>query len=401
MSKILVLGSCGQIGTELVLALRAKFGNTAVIAADLRDECPVILNNGPYVKLDALDKASVRAFIVEQDIKEVYLLAALLSATAEKNPDFAWKLNMEGLFTILDLAKEGQLQKIFWPSSIAVFGPTTPADHTPQHTVMEPTTVYGISKQAGERWCEYYHNKFGVDVRSIRYPGLISYKSLPGGGTTDYAVDIFYKAKAEGRFTCFLSEDTMLPMMFMDDAIRATIELMEAPAEQIKIRSAYNLAGCSFTPAELAQEIQALQPSFTINYAPDFRQAIADSWPNSIDDSAATKDWGWKAQFDTKAMVKVMLENVNKILLGINYQKYSSYEKHIIGGHSGTTETTNFNKSVLKFDIQPIGFHFEQHTIFEFGFRNRIFTFRGVFNLHALLVHEHRNIRHIKSIYRS
>lgn len=310
MSKILVLGSCGQIGTELVLALRAKFGNTAVVAADLRDECPVILNNGPYIKLDALDKASVRAYIIDQDIKEVYLLAALLSATAEKNPDFAWKLNMEGLFTILDLAKEGQLQKIFWPSSIAVFGPTTPADQTPQHTVMEPTTVYGISKQAGERWCEYYHNKFGVDVRSIRYPGLISYKSLPGGGTTDYAVDIFYKAKAEGKFTCFLSEDTMLPMMFMDDAIRATIELMEAPAEQIKIRSAYNLAGCSFTPAELAKEIQALQPSFNIDYAPDFRQAIADSWPNSIDDTSATKDWGWKAKFDTKAMVKVMLENV-------------------------------------------------------------------------------------------
>jgi nucleoside-diphosphate-sugar epimerase len=310
MSKILVLGSCGQIGTELVLALRAKFGNDAVVAADLRDECPVILHNGPYVQLDALDKESVRAYIIEQAIKEVYLLAALLSATAEKKPDFAWKLNMEGLFTILELAKEGQLQKIFWPSSIAVFGPTTPADQTPQHTVMEPTTVYGISKQAGERWCEYYHNKFCVDVRSIRYPGLISYKSLPGGGTTDYAVDIFYKAKSEGKFTCFLKEDTMLPMMFMDDAICATIELMEAPAEKIKIRSAYNLAGCSFTPAELAQEIQALQPSFTIDYAPDFRQAIADSWPNSIDDSAATKDWGWKAQFDTKTMVKVMYDNV-------------------------------------------------------------------------------------------
>jgi nucleoside-diphosphate-sugar epimerase len=217
---------------------------------------------------------------------------------------------MEGLFTILDLAKEGHIEKIFWPSSIAVFGPTTPADNTPQHTIMEPTTVYGISKQAGERWCEYYHHKFGVDVRSIRYPGLISYKSLPGGGTTDYAVDIFYKAKAEGKFTCFLSAETKLPMMFMDDAIRATIELMEAPAEQIKIRSAYNLAGCSFTPAELAREIQALQPAFQIDYAPDFRQAIADSWPNSIDDSAAQKDWGWKAQFDTKAMVKVMLENV-------------------------------------------------------------------------------------------
>ena len=310
MSKILVLGSCGQIGTELVLALRSKYGNQTVIAADLRDECPEILQNGPYIQLDALQRETVRSYIIEQNISEVYLLAALLSATAEKNPDFAWKLNMEGLFTILDLAKEGHLKKIFWPSSIAVFGPTTPADLTPQHTIMEPTTVYGISKQAGERWCEYYHNKFGVDVRSIRYPGLISYKSLPGGGTTDYAVDIFYKAKAEGKFTCFLSAETKLPMMFMDDAIRGTIELMEAPADQIKIRSAYNLAGCSFTPAELAVEIQALQPTFNMTYSPDFRQAIADSWPNSIDDSHAAKDWGWKAQFDTKAMVKVIMENV-------------------------------------------------------------------------------------------
>ena len=310
MSKILVLGSCGQIGTELVLALREKFGNQTVIAADLKEACPAILKNGPYVQLDALDKEGVRSYIIGENIKEVYLLAALLSATAEKNPEFAWRLNMEGLFTILDLAKEGQLQKIFWPSSIAVFGPTTPANQTPQHTVMEPTTVYGISKQAGERWCEYYFNKFGVDVRSIRYPGLISYKSLPGGGTTDYAVDIFYKAKSEGKFTSFLNADTALPMMFMDDAIRATIELMEAPSEQVKIRSAYNLAGCSFTPAELAAEIQTILPDFKIDYAPDFRQTIADSWPNSIDDSAAANDWGWKALFDTKAMVEVMLENI-------------------------------------------------------------------------------------------
>ena len=310
MSKILVLGSCCQIGTELVLALREKFGNQTVIAADLKEACPAILKNGPYVQLDALDKEGVRSYIIGENIKEVYLLAALLSATAEKNPEFAWRLNMEWLFTILDLAKEGQLQKIFWPSSIAVFGPTTPANQTAQHTVMEPTTVYGISKQAGERWCEYYFNKFGVDVRSIRYPGLISYKSLPGGGTTDYAVDIFYKAKSEGKFTCFLNDDTALPMMFMDDAIRATIELMEAPSEQVKIRSAYNLAGCSFTPAELAAEIQTILPDFKIDYAPDFRQTIADSWPNSIDDSAAASDWGWKAHFDTKAMVKVMLENI-------------------------------------------------------------------------------------------
>jgi nucleoside-diphosphate-sugar epimerase len=311
MSKILVLGSCGQIGTELVLALRQQFGNNNVVAADLRDTCPDILNNGPYIKLDALDRTAVRSYIIDEQIKEVYLLAALLSATAEKNPDFAWKLNMEGLFTILDLAKEGHISKVFWPSSIAVFGPTTPADHTPQHTIMEPSTVYGISKQAGERWCEYYHHKFGVDVRSIRYPGLISYKSLPGGGTTDYAVDIFYKAKAEGKFTSFLSAGTALPMMFMDDAIRGTLELMAAPAEQIKIRSAYNLAGCSFTPAELAAEIKQWLPAFEIDYAPDFRQAIADSWPNSIDDNHAQKDWGWKAKFDTKALVKVMLENVN------------------------------------------------------------------------------------------
>ncbi len=311
MSKILVLGSCGQIGTELVLALRHKHGNQQVIAADLRDDSPQIINNGPYVKLDALQREEVRSYIIEQKIDEVYLLAALLSATAEKNPDFAWKLNMEGLFTILDLAKEGHIKKVFWPSSIAVFGPTTPADSTPQHTIMEPSTVYGISKQAGERWCEYYHHKFGVDVRSIRYPGLISYKSLPGGGTTDYAVDIFYKAKSEGKFSCFLTENTALPMMFMDDAIRGTIELMEAPAENIKIRSAYNLAGCSFTPAEIAAEIKLFVPNFQINYQPDFRQAIADSWPNSIDDSQAQKDWGWKAQFDTKALVRVMLENVN------------------------------------------------------------------------------------------
>jgi len=310
MSKIIVIGSCGQIGTELVLALRSIYGESNVIAADLKDECPEILSNGPYVRMDILDRETVRNFIMEEKIDEVYLLAALLSATAEKNPDFAWRLNMEGLFTILDLAKEGQLKKVFWPSSIAVFGPTTPADLTPQHTVMEPSTVYGISKQAGERWCEYYFNKFGVDVRSIRYPGLISYKSLPGGGTTDYAVDIFYKAKETGSFSCFLKEDTALPMMFMDDAIRGTIELMQAPAENIKIRSAYNLAGSSFTPAELAKSIQKHLPEFTIEYAPDFRQAIADSWPNSIDDSYAQKDWGWKAKFDTDAMVQVMLENV-------------------------------------------------------------------------------------------
>lgn len=315
MAKTIIIGACGQIGTELVLELRKREGAENVIAADLRDVCPEVLNNGPYEKMDILDREKVRSFIIENNVKTVYLLAALLSATAEKNPDFAWKLNMEGLFTILDLAKEGHISKIFWPSSIAVFGPTTPRENTPQYTVMEPSTVYGISKQSGERWCEYYFNKFGVDVRSIRYPGLISYTSLPGGGTTDYAVDIFYQAKLKKPFTCFLSENTALPMMFMEDAIRGTLELMAAPKESIKVRSAYNLSGCSFTPAELTKEIQKIDPSFTIKYAPDFRQAIADSWPKSIDDSAARADWGWKEKYGTTELVEVMMENVNPALL--------------------------------------------------------------------------------------
>lgn len=315
MDKIIVIGSCGQIGTELVLALRKLKGNENVIAADLKEECPTILNNGPYVQLDALDRVAVRSYIIEQKINQVYLLAALLSATAEKNPHFAWELNMEGLFTILELAKEGHVKKIFWPSSIAVFGPTTPRINTPQYTVMEPSTVYGISKQAGERWCEYYFNKFGVDVRSIRYPGLISYTSLPGGGTTDYAVDIFYQAKLGNKFTCFLNENSGLPMMYMDDAIRGTIELMEAPAAQIKIRSSYNLSGVSFNPKELADEIKKHQTNFEIEYNPDFRQAIADSWPQSIDDSNARKDWGWKENYNLEKMVQVMLENVDPTLL--------------------------------------------------------------------------------------
>lgn len=310
MKKILVIGACGQIGSELVLSLRTRFGNDKVIAADVKSEVVDILKDGPYIQLDILNKEAVRNYIIDHQIDEIYLLAALLSATAEKNPDFAWKLNMEGLFTILDLAKEGHVKKIFWPSSIAVFGPTTPRDQTPQYTVMEPSTVYGISKQSGERWCEYYHSKFGVDVRSIRYPGLISYTSLPGGGTTDYAVDIFYHAKKTGTYNCFLSEDTALPMMFMEDAIRATIELMETPAENVKIRSSYNLGGISFTPKELAAEIQKHQ-DFKISYAPDFRQAIADSWPNSIDDSTAQNDWNWKPKYGLSEMVKVMLENVD------------------------------------------------------------------------------------------
>ena len=312
MKKILVIGSNGQIGTELVLSLRERYGKEAVFAADLSESCPAIIINGPYVQLDVLQKEAIREYIISNEIKEVYLLAALLSATAEKNPDFAWKLNMEGLFTILDLAKEKHIDKIFWPSSIAVFGPTTPADKTPQYTIMEPSTVYGISKLAGERWCEYYHKKHQVDVRSLRYPGLISYKSPPGGGTTDYAIDIFHKAISGIDYDCFLSETSALPMLFMDDAIRATIELMEAPSEQIKIRSAYNLAGVSFTPKELSEAIKKQLPNFNITYNPDFRQAIADSWPNSIDDAITEQHWGWKARFDLPKIVDEMIKNIKK-----------------------------------------------------------------------------------------
>jgi nucleoside-diphosphate-sugar epimerase len=315
MKKILVIGAGGQIGSELVLALRKLFGVDFVIAADVKEDCPAIISDGPYVQMDILDRENVRKYIIEEAVTEVYLLAALLSATAEKHPDFAWKLNMEGLFTILDLAKEGYIKKIFWPSSIAVFGITTPRENTPQYTIMEPTTVYGISKQAGERWCEYYFNKFNVDVRSIRYPGLVSYTSLPGGGTTDYAVDIFYQAKKTNSYDCFLAADTQLPMMYMADAIRATIELMEAPIEQIKIRSAYNLSGCSFTPAQIANDIRKHLPEFSITYTPDFRQEIADSWPKSIDDSCAREDWGWKEEYTESKIVQIMLENVDPKLV--------------------------------------------------------------------------------------
>ncbi len=311
MQKTLVIGAGGQIGTELVAELRRRKGVENVIASDIKEEPSAALADGPYVAMDVLDRQQVRTYIIDNGIKEVYLLAAMLSATAEKHPDFAWKLNMESLFTILDLAKEGYVEKIFWPSSIAVFGPTTPRVNTPQYTVMEPSTVYGISKQTGERWCEYYFNKFNVDVRSIRYPGLISYTALPGGGTTDYAVDIFYRAKQNGRYTCFLKEDTALPMMFMEDAIRATIDLMDAPKENITIRSSYNLGGISFTPKSLTEAIQKEMPDFEISYEPDFRQAIADSWPGSIEDSYARTDWGWNEKYDITALVEVMLTNVD------------------------------------------------------------------------------------------
>ena len=315
MSKIIVIGSCGQIGTELVLALRSLNGAQNVIAADLKEECPPILANGPYLKMDILDREAVRKYIIDEHVEEVYLLAALLSATAEKNPDFAWRLNMEGLFTILDLAKERHVKKVFWPSSIAVFGPTTPRDHTPQFTVMEPSTVYGISKQAGERWCEYYFNKYNVDVRSIRYPGLISWKSEPGGGTTDYAVDIFHKAIHNKPFECFLSASAQLPMIYMEDAIRATLELMEAPKQNITIRSSYNIAGMSFTPNQLFLMIRKTYPKFTITYHPDFRQEIADTWPNSIDDSHAVRDWSWSPKYDLESMTYSMIKNLKLFTL--------------------------------------------------------------------------------------
>lgn len=308
--KILVIGSSGQIGTELVEGLRSRFGQENVVASDIKE--PQIKGSGPFAMVDAMDRRGIERVIDKHGINEVYLLAALLSATAEKDPAFAWKLNMESLFIILELAREGRLQRVYWPSSIAVFGPTTQKDSTPQHTIAEPSTVYGISKQAGEQWCAYYHRRYGVDVRSIRYPGLIGWKSAPGGGTTDYAVHIFHEAIKHGKYTSFLGKDTTLPMMYMPDAIRATIELMEAPAESVKERTSYNLAGFSFNPAEIAAEVKRHVPGFEMAYAPDHRQAIADSWPRSIDDSAARADWGWKPRFDLRAMVDDMMLNLKQ-----------------------------------------------------------------------------------------
>ncbi len=308
--NILIIGACGQIGTELTYTLRAQYGNDSIIASDIREGNEELMNSGPFELLDATDYDALEELIAYYEIDEVYLMAAMLSATAEKFPMRAWNLNMNSLFNVLNLAKEKKISKIFWPSSIAVFGPNTPATDTPQNTIMEPSTVYGISKQSGERWCEYYHNKFGVDVRSIRYPGLISWKTMPGGGTTDYGVEIYHKALNEGEYTCFLRASTKLPMMYMDDAIRATLEIMQSPAEQIKTRSSYNLAAMSFTPAEVATSIASHIAGFKMIYEPDSRQEIADSWPSSIDDSKASKDWGWQAQFDLEKTTKAMLANL-------------------------------------------------------------------------------------------
>ncbi len=307
---ILIIGACGQIGTELTLTLRERFGNDHVIASDIREGSENLMNSGPFEILDATNYDALEEVVAYYEISEVYLMAAMLSATAEKFPMRAWNLNMNSLFNVLNLAKEKKIDKVFWPSSIAVFGPNTPKENTPQNTIMEPSTVYGISKQSGERWCEYYYNKFGVDVRSIRYPGLISWKTMPGGGTTDYAVEIYHKALNQGSYTCFLKEDTSLPMMFMDDAIKATLQLMEAESESIKVRSAYNLSSMSFNPSEIAKSIQNHIPDFKIDYDPDFRQAIADSWPSSIDDSEAQKEWDWKPEFDLDRTTETMLENL-------------------------------------------------------------------------------------------
>ena len=310
--RILVLGASGQIGTELTQKLREFYGNLNVVASDIKLCTFEMMDIGPFEIIDATDKETILSVIKKYNINQVYLLAAMLSATAEKFPQKAWNLNMNSLLAVLELAKEKHIQQVYWPSSIAVFGPTTPKNNTPQKTIMEPSTVYGISKLAGEFWCNYYHEKFGIDVRSLRYPGIISWKTKPGGGTTDYAVDIYFKAVEEKKFTCFLTENTRLPMMYMEDAVNATIQLMEANPANIKIRTSYNLSAIDFTPKEIAAEIKKQIPDFTIDYAQDSRQQIADSWPSSIDDSEARNDWNWKHEFDLQRMTFKMLENLKK-----------------------------------------------------------------------------------------
>jgi nucleoside-diphosphate-sugar epimerase len=312
MEKILVIGCAGQIGSELTLELRKIYGDANVVATDIKPASKEITEGGPFEILDVLDTHRLFGTVSRNKITQIYHLAAILSGNAEKKPLASWHINMESLLNVLELSRELTLDKVFWPSSIAVFGPTTPRDNTPQFTVMEPNTVYGVSKLAGERWLEYYFRKYGVDTRSLRYPGLISHKTEAGGGTTDYAVEIFYDAIKDKKYDCFLKEDTYLPMQFMDDAIKATIGLMEAPAEQIKVRSSYNVAGISFSPKELTAEIKKHIPDFEISYNPDFRQAIADSWPKSIDDSVARQDWGLNSSFDITRMTDIMLKEVAK-----------------------------------------------------------------------------------------
>ena len=308
--KILVIGSSGQIGTELVVELRGLYGDSNVVASDIIPSSDEIMSSGPFEKLDVTDNNLLLEIIKKHKISHVYLLAAILSANAEKNPNLSWKLNMDSLFNILNLAKEKIIKKIFWPSSIAVFGPSTQKKLTPQLAITEPNTVYGISKLAGERWCEYYHNKFNVDVVSIRYPGLIGWKANPGGGTTDYAVNIFHEALKHNKYTCFLSEKTTLPMMYMPDAIKATIQIMQTDSKNIKVRSSYNIAGSSFNPLEISTLIKSEIPNFTIDYNIDFRQEIADSWPQSIDDSSAKLDWKWEKEYDLHKMTTDMMRNL-------------------------------------------------------------------------------------------
>lgn len=310
----MVTGALGQIGSELVASLRKIYGNHNVLSTDLKDASDV--DDEYYEKLDVNDTERISDLVQKHQIDTVYHLAAMLSATAEKIPMKAWDLNMNSLLHFLELAREKQISQLYWPSSIAIFGADTPKNNTEQNALAIPTTVYGISKRSGEYWCNYYHKRYGVDVRSIRYPGLISWKTLPGGGTTDYAVDIFYQALETGKYECFLSEETALPMMYMDDAIRATIELMQADPEKLSIRTSYNLNALSFTPKQLTEAIQKYLPDFEISYKPDFRQAIADTWPASIDDSIAQNDWNWKPEFDLDAMCRAMLENL-KIKLGV------------------------------------------------------------------------------------
>ena len=308
--KILVIGACGQIGVELTLELRKLYGGANVVASDLRAENDLLKGTGPYVSLDVMNKEMLHVQVIRQNITQIYLLAAILSATGEKNPHLAWSLNMQSLLNVLEIAKDENVHKVYWPSSIAVFGPTSPKINCPQQTVIEPTTVYGISKYAGEFWCNYFNQRFKIDVRSLRYPGLISYKSEPGGGTTDYAVEIFLDAMEEDHYTCFLKEDTYLPMMYMPDAIRATIELMESEADKISVRTSYNISGMSFSPKEIAREIKKHLPDFTISYEPDYRQSIAESWPQSIDDTVARNDWNWKPKYDLASMTTDMIENL-------------------------------------------------------------------------------------------
>lgn len=310
--KILVIGAAGQIGSELIYELRKIYGESNVYATDIKDAPKEIKKSGPFQLLDVLDEKRLIHFVIRYRITQIYMLAAVLSGNAEKLPLQAWDINMKGLLNILDLAREVGIQKVFWPSSIAVFGPSTPRVNTPQLTYTEPTTVYGISKLAGERWCEYFFRRFNVDVRSIRYPGLISYKTEAGGGTTDYAVEIFYDAIEHGKYECFLNPGTILPMMFMEDAVKGTIQLMEAESSALTIHSSYNLSGISFDPAQLAAEIKKHIPKFEITYKPDFRQAIADSWPQSIDDTVARNDWGWKHKFDLEKMTKIMIKEIIK-----------------------------------------------------------------------------------------